>query len=219
MAYLGRNQDNDLIFQQGPVSLKIGTPESGVFDSLEALSRFEIPAFDNLFVNPSGTSVLGTVSGSSTWEGQVIGTEYGGTGRETYNEGDLLVGNSASGLDILPSGAETQIIQISGGALAWVPKPDIRDNYPVVDTTGDYVVQNDDLMVALSGATPIVVSLPSSPDIGQRHIIKDAGGLAATNNITVSGIAGPIDGNASALLNVDYQSLTVVWIGTVWSII
>jgi hypothetical protein len=47
-------------------------------------------------VNSSLTSVGTLVSG--TWQASVIGTAYGGTGQNSYTDGQLLIGNTAGGL-------------------------------------------------------------------------------------------------------------------------
>ena len=51
-------------------------------------------------------------------------------------------------------------------------------------------------------------------------MVKDEGGNAQAQNITIDTQAGElIDGNATATINVDYQSVTLLCDGTNWNII
>jgi hypothetical protein len=45
--------------------------------------------------------------------------DHGGTGRSTFDEGDLLVGAAAGDLDILPHGDEDQVLTTKSGNLSW----------------------------------------------------------------------------------------------------
>jgi len=73
------------------------------------------------------------------------------------------------------------------------------------------------MVFANTGADQIV--LPSSPVVGQTHIVKDISGAAGTNNVTVLASGSTIDGGASAPLVNDYESLGFIWSGTAWSVI
>jgi hypothetical protein len=107
-----------------------------------------------------------------------------------------------------------------------------------ISTTGQVLVSqsNDSFVVVTPGAYPYTVlpqdgfipvdssaartiNLPASPRTGQKHTIKDNGGLAATNNITIVPAAGNIDGAASYVINVNYGSISIVYGGTQWSVI
>lgn len=93
------------------------------------------------------------------------------------------------------------------------------NNIPVNIVGGtSYNVINTDYFVGATGGS--TVTLPSSPVSGQTHIIKDISGSAggSGNNITINGSGGlKIDGSTSKNINIDYQSLTVVYNGTSWS--
>jgi len=47
-------------------------------------------------VTSSSLTSVGTI-GSGTWQGTAIGTGYGGTGQTSYTDGQLLIGNTATG--------------------------------------------------------------------------------------------------------------------------
>lgn len=69
------------------------------------------------------------------------------------------------------------------------------DTYIPVDTT--------------SGA--VTITLPASPDNGERHIIADVGGNAATNNITVNGNGHNIIGASTYVMTGPYNTLEVAY--------
>lgn len=105
-----------------------------------------------------------------------------------------------------------------------------------VTTQVPYVMSNDALKVVTPGAYPyttvpqdsvILVDSSSartitpyaSPATGQQHIIKDNGGQAASNNITITPSGKNIDGAASKTININYGSVTIVYNGTQWNVI
>jgi hypothetical protein len=47
-------------------------------------------------VTSSSLTTVGTI-GTGTWQGTAIGTGYGGTGQTSYTDGQLLIGNTATG--------------------------------------------------------------------------------------------------------------------------
>lgn len=80
----------------------------------------------------------------------------------------------------------------------------------------DYVVNITDTSV---GAT--AVQLPPAAVAGESFVVKDGGGSAGINAITVSIISGggTIDGAATAVINTNYGSLTFVSDGTNYYVI
>lgn len=69
------------------------------------------------------------------------------------------------------------------------------DTYIAVDTTSNAVT----------------ITLPSSPDNGERHIIADVGGVAATNNIIVNGGGHNIIGSSTYTITGPYNVLEVAY--------
>ena len=77
------------------------------------------------------------------------------------------------------------------------------DVIEVVNTTGAAVTQY----------LPVPAGL-------QVMVVKDGGGNAGTYNITVADSLGKlIDGSASYVLNMNYQSITLYYNGSAWRII
>ncbi len=79
----------------------------------------------------------------------------------------------------------------------------------------------DYLIAVTSTAAARTITLPSSASttVGRTVIVKDESGACATNNITVDTAGGNIDGAASKVMNVNYESLTFYNNGTNWFII
>lgn len=76
-------------------------------------------------------------------------------------------------------------------------------------------ITDDVFLVTNTGASAQTIELPTSPAAGQRYRIKDAGGGAATNNITISTAgAETIDGAATFAINEDYMAVDIVSDGT-----
>lgn len=69
-------------------------------------------------------------------------------------------------------------------------------------------------------ATPLTVTLPAAPTVGQMYYIKDRDGNASGGNrITIAGNGNTIDGNASVQIRKAYASFTLIYSGTEWHIV
>jgi hypothetical protein len=73
------------------------------------------------------------------------------------------------------------------------------------------VAANVGVVLCDTTAGAISVTLPASPVDGQIVKVKDAGGLAATNAITVAAGAKTIDGQSNALVADNWSSIEMVW--------
>ena len=69
---------------------------------------------------PGQTSIttLGTIS-QGTWNGDVIGEVYGGTGQNSYTTGDILYASGSNTLDKLTLGASGKILQSDGSNITY----------------------------------------------------------------------------------------------------
>lgn len=94
---------------------------------------------------------------------------------------------------------------------------DVDDNGGV--TPSYTIVDSDDVISVTAITAAFSVDLPASPTTGDTYTIKDSGGNAGTFTITVDAGLNTIDGVATFPLNVNYQSLDVIYNGTEWSII
>jgi hypothetical protein len=90
----------------------------------------------------------------------------------------------------------------------------------VATATPVTVVDADDVIsIEVTPAAAVAVNLPVGVT-GQVFNIKDGLGLAAVATpITITPVAGTIDGAATAVINVPYGSLQVIYSGTEWKIL
>lgn len=100
--------------------------------------------------------------------------------------------------DTVPNGHLVTLVAGGGGPFA-IPLSNLQQ-LVAVDTTG--------------GAK--TVTLPGTPPAGTTVIVKDRGGQAAANNITIT---GTIDGVVGLVINANYASYSLVFNGTDWSIV
>lgn len=210
MAFLGHKTQDDLVYQSTPRDLKIGTPQQATVENLTVNTGAVLPAFESLVVKPTGTSQLGTVTANSVWNGSGIEEASGGTGQSSYSIGDILYADGATSLVTLGIGPSGTTILSDGVAPVWGHPQLIATSAAQYD-----VAAADRFIMASSG---IVVALPSGALVGQTHVVKDVSGVAATGNITTSGIGGElIDGVATFVLTNNYQAANFVWNGSSWS--
>ena len=109
----------------------------------------------------------------------------------------------------------------TGGASA-PTVPTLVSVQPV--TSGNYPVQLTDYYIGCNG-TGITVTLPLglTVPIGKVYVIKDESGLATSSpayrfTLLVSG-SNTIDGGPRATIITSYSAITVLWTGSLWSII
>ena len=98
------------------------TITNGVLDVVGTANRITVNAdsvdIASTYVGQSSITTLGTIT-SGTWEADLIGVSYGGTGFSSYSYGDLLVGNVAGGLSTLAVGASGKVLQSNGNTLVY----------------------------------------------------------------------------------------------------
>jgi len=92
---------------------------------------------------------------------------------------------------------------------------------PLTDASSPYVVLSTDYYMTcnVSGG-PLQINLPNAPTTGTVYIVKDSGGNAATNNITVTTVGGVvnIDGATTFVMNTAYEAATFLFNGSAWEI-
>ena len=66
-------------------------------------------------------------------------------------------------------------------------------------------------MIVDSTLSPITITLPGAPNDGQVYFVKDAMGTSPVNIITVNGNGYNIDGSASFVINLPYESYTMIF--------
>jgi hypothetical protein len=129
----------------------------------------------------------------------------------TNNPTSILAGTGISITPTIGTGANVITIDATGTPLVTVT---------VATATPVTVVNADDVVsVEVTPAVAVTVNLPAGVT-GQIFNIKDGLGLAAVATpITITPAAGTIDGAATALINVPYGSVQLVYSGTEWKIL
>src|SRR6056300_299640 len=72
----------------------------------------------NMTLN-GGLITTATLSTNTIWNGNTIGTAYGGTGLTSYTTGDILYASGTNTLAKLAIGTTGQVLKVSGGLPAW----------------------------------------------------------------------------------------------------
>jgi hypothetical protein len=122
---------------------------------------------------------------------------------------ELTTFSNTQELQLQTSGGLTSM----GGGVAYTTTTSAAGNYTVLVT---------DKVIFKSGITGggDTVTLPSGAATGQVFIIKDSGGNASTDSITIATAgAETIDGVSTYSIRQDYQSVTVIFDGTNYNII
>lgn len=128
------------------------------------------------------------------------------------NPTSILAG---AGITVAPTtGTGANTITISASGLVTLAIRNAVATPVVVSAATDDVIS-----VQVPGPVAVAVTLPVGV-LGQSFTIKDGLGLASpVAPITITPTAGTIDGAATAVINVPYGSLTVVYNGTQWLIL
>lgn len=84
-----------------------------------------------------------------------------------------------------------------------------------------YDVLGTDYVVSVDTSAARTIRLPDAPTTGKIFVIKDVIGSAAANNISLTTVGGAvnIDGATTYTMNVNYQSVTVIFSGSAYFII
>lgn len=113
----------------------------------------------------------------------------------------------------------TNTIAVAAGLTKVSLAPLVAEGGQIVKVTTvstTYPVVNTDYLISANTGTAYTVTLPASPLVGRTFIIKDSSGNAGSNTLTVSGNGVNINGAATFPINTNFQSLTVVYDGTIW---
>jgi hypothetical protein len=109
-----------------------------------------------------GNSDISGIITTATWNGQVIGSTYGGTGLSSYTQGDLIYASAANTLSNLAIGSNTYLLTSNGTIPSWAdPSTTVTslnaNNVNVVDTSSAGVYYPT-FVGAGSGYTPIEIN-------------------------------------------------------------
>ena len=114
---------------------------------------------------------------------------------------------------------------MASGSSIWTLLRDLIDSLGIITGSGNittvnaatYTVLSTDTVLLVDRAGVVAITIPASID-GRVVTIKDAGGNASQYSITITGV-GTIDGEATAVIGVDYNSVTLISDSTNWFIL
>lgn len=87
------------------------------------------------------------------------------------------------------------------------------------NTDSPYNMLNNQFRIdADTTAGNIQINLPSSPNLGQCHVIKDSAGTSTGFPITIQGNGNTIDGSTAFVIAQPYESFTFYFNGTEWKL-
>jgi hypothetical protein len=85
--------------------------------------------------------------------------------------------------------------------------------------TSPYTPLNEDVILVPSHAGTFTINLPLGQTAGKVFFIKDFAGVAAANNIVVSGNGNNIDGAPNQTITTNFGSLEIIFSGATWAIL
>lgn len=106
----------------------------------------------------------------------------------------------------------------------WVGDPadgvGITSIISITGITSFYQATKDDDYIGVNSNVPVIIELPSNPDLGKKIIIKDEGNKISTYNITVrAGIGVSVENDTSLIMKINHQSFTFFYNGQNWYVI
>jgi hypothetical protein len=210
-TYKSDYTDHGILLGQGSVSNIVATT-AGTNGQLLIGATGADPAFASL---TSTGSTIDFTAGANTLNletsGSIATTFNADTGSATPSLGVLTVTGS-KGITTSATGSTITIIGSGEKEIDITSLSDADSPYTVLST--DYYMSCD---VSLGVLT---INLPDAPTTGRVYIVKDSGGDANTNNITVTTVSGvvTIDGSISRVMSTDYENLQFVFNGTSYEV-
>lgn len=106
----------------------------------------------------------------------------------------------------------------------WVGDPadgvGITSIVSITGITTYYQSTDIDDYIGVSANVPVTITLPQSPSLGKKIIIKDEGNKVNTYNVTIqAGIGKSVENDTNVIMSSNHQSLTFFYNGTNWYII
>jgi len=205
-AFSGRYSDGIIVdYVSGNGRLSVGSGDNlSFYNGGPAVNA-------NFVINSNGNIVIPAVSPSiSPTTGALIVGGGVGVGGNINLGGNIQLSNSGHGI-IFPDNT----FQITAGGV-----------YPITTvSSSSYAANSTDRFIAVNYTVTgsVQVTLPNTAGVllGTQLIIKDTGGNAGANNITIDGYSSnTIDGQLNVAISANYNSYTLVYTGgTNWSVI
>lgn len=142
--------------------------------------------------------------------------EQGPQGEQGVSVVDAQVSSNPGNLVLtLSDGTE-----IDAGTVVGPPGPPGSCDCETVVTDKDYTVKLSDCYVGVNSTKPVNIILPGSPQQGKSYTIKlEMTPPIGNRKVTLKGNGKLVDGQSSVVLENAYESITVLFRTTGWSII
>jgi hypothetical protein len=188
-----------------------------------ALSNLASQATNTVLVNAtsgSATPTAQTISGCSTAGSALIWTTNTGFGCNTSITAAAVPAGGLTGSTLASGVTGSSLTAIGTGSAAISVTGALTVSTRVVSASTDTASATSDyfLCVTYTSTGAVTETLPSSPPAGLTLLIKDCGGAAATNNITITPSSGNIDGTSTYVMRTNYGSVAVTFVNSQWSI-
>lgn len=240
------SSDGSIVFSTGANSLDltVDTSAAGGIDAIipDSGTSPVVPDGSGDITLTGGTTGLTFVGGTNTVtvQGTLI-VANGGTGATSLTDHGVLVGSGTNPITALSVGTNGQLLIGATGAdpamatltssdgsvvfatgansldLTVSPANTLLPVTALDDTDSDYTVLSTDVYLScdVSGGI-LTIDFPNAPSTGRVYYVKDSGGDAATNNITLTTAGGvvEIDGATTFVMNTDYESVNLLFNGT-----
>jgi len=101
----------------------------------------------------------------------------------------------------------------------YYPKPTAKTlAFSTAPAVGPYTITTEEVVLVPTHAGTYTVNLPVGPTAGTAIYVKDAAGVAGSNNISIASAAN-IDGSGTYIINTNYGSVRLMYNGTTWSVL
>lgn len=127
------------------------------------------------------------------------------------------VPTSAGGTGLTSAGAVGNVLTSNG--TVWTSAALPAGGLTYVVKTANYTTQDKEGVLANTTGGAFTVTLPATPAVGAQVVVADAGGVWATNNLTIGRNGSTISNLAEDLIcNINGASVQLVYDGTTWEI-
>lgn len=218
-------------------ALSVGTA-SGAITPLSAATNGQLPigstgadpvvaaitSGNNLTVTNGAGSITLDVTGTTNHAIQVGNATGSLTSLAAATDGQIPIGSTGVDPVVANITAGTNVTITNGAGSITIDASSTSQiaNYTAVIGGGAaYTVLSTDYYIS-ADVTPgvITIRLPNAPSTGRLFVVKDSVGQAATNNITITTVAGSIDidGSFTFVMNTAYESVNLIFNGSAYEV-
>lgn len=125
--------------------------------------------------------------------------------------------SDANGLPVASAVTATELSYVSGVTSSIQTQLDSKIGANTLSSqNSNFTAASNFTYLVNSSGGAITITLPAAT-LGAQFVVKDSGGAASTNNITING--GTIDGQSSFVISSDYQASQLLCDGINWYIL